>query len=176
MMPLVAFEGQDHEAHIMSHMVFGSTPIVAQQPQMAVSLQKHIMDHVRISAREKAAVAMLQSSGGQALSEEQMLDIEAKTAQFVAEGMSALKQLSAQLSGQGPDPLVQLKEKELQVKAQAEENDAQIDKAKLGLDQQKIEQRGQQFDKRLESQEKQTAARINAAQQREMMKQQKGGQ
>ena len=176
MMPLIAFEGQDHEAHIMSHMVFGSTPIVAQQPQMAVALQKHIMDHVRISAREKAAVAMLQSSGGQALTEEQMLDVEAKTAQFVAEGMTALKQLSAQLSGQGPDPLVQLKEKELQVRAQAEENDAQIDKAKLGLEQQKVQQRDEQFDKRLESQERQTAARINAAERREMMKQQKGGQ
>ena len=176
MMPLIAFEGQDHEAHIMSHMVFGSTPIVAQQPQMAVALQKHIMDHVRISAREKAAVAMLQSSGGQALSEEQMLDVEAKTAQFVAEGMTALKQLSAQLSGQGPDPLVQLKEKELQVRAQAEQNDAQIDKAKLGLEQQKVQQRDEQFDKRLDSQERQTAARINAAERREMMKQQKGGQ
>ena len=176
MLPLVAFEGQDHEAHIMSHMVFGSTPLVSGTPQIAVSLQKHIMDHVRISAREKAAVAMLQSSGGQALSEEQMLDVEAKTAQFVAEGMTALKQLSAQLSGQGPDPLVQLKEKELQVRAQAEENDAQIDRAKLGLEQQKVQQRDEQFDKRLDSQERQTAARINAAERREMMKQQKGGQ
>ena len=176
MLPLVAFEGQEHEAHIMSHMVFGSTPLVAGTPQIAVSLQKHIMDHVRISAREKAAVEMIQASGGQALSEEQMLDVEARTAQYVAEGMTALKQLSAQLSAPGPDPLVQLKEKELQVRAQAEENDAQIDAAKLGLEQQKVQQRSDQFDKRLDSQERQTAARINAAQQREMMKQQKGGQ
>ena len=176
MLPLVAFEGQDHEAHIMSHMVFGSTPLVAGTPQIAVSLQKHIMDHVRISAREKAAVEMIQSSGGQALSEEQMLDVEARTAQYVAEGMTALKQLSAQLSAPGPDPLVQLKEKELQVRAQAEQNDAQVDAAKLGLEQQKVQQRGEQFDKRLDSQERQTAARINAAERREMMKQQKGGQ
>ena len=176
MLPMVAFEGQDHEAHIMSHMVFGSTPLVSGTPQIAVSLQKHIMDHVRISAREKAAVEMIQSSGGQALSEEQMLDVEAKTAQYVAEGMTALKQLSAQLSAPGPDPLVQLKEKELQVRAQAEENDAQIDAAKLGLEQQKVQQRSDQFDKRLDSQERQTAARINAAERREMMKQQKGGQ
>ena len=90
--------------------------------------------------------------------------------------MTALKQLSAQLSGQGPDPLVQLKEKELQVRAQAEQNDAQIDAAKLGLEQQKVQQRDEQFDKRLDSQERQTAARINAAERREMMKQQKGGQ
>ena len=87
-----------------------------------------------------------------------MLDVEAKTAQFVAEGMTALKQL-VHSSQQGPDPLVQLKEKELQVRAQAEENDAQIDKAKLGLEQQKVQQRDEQFDKRLDSQERQTAAR-----------------
>ena len=176
MIPLTAFEGQEHDAHIMSHMVFGSTPLVAGTPQIAVSLQKHIMDHVRIGAREKAALEMLKTSGGQALSDEQMLDVEARTAQYVAEGMTQLKQLSAQLSAPGPDPLVQLKEKELQVRAQGEQNDAQIDAAKLGLEQQKVQQRDEQFDKRLASQEKQTAARINAAERREVMKQQKGGQ
>ena len=173
---LVAFEGQDHEAHIMAHMVFGSTPLVAQSPQMAVALQKHIMEHVKIGARERAAVDLIQAGGGEAVSEEQMIDLEAKTAQYVAEGMSRLKALSAELSGAGkPDPLVQLKEKELQVKAQAEQNDAQIDRQKLGLEAQKVAQRDAQFDKRLESQEKQTAARINAAERREQMKQQ-GGQ
>jgi len=180
MIPLTAFEGQEHDAHIMSHMVFGSTPLVAGTPQIAVSLQKHIMDHVRIGSREKAALEMLKTSGGQALSDEQMLDVEARTAQYVAEGMTQLKQLSAQLSAPGPDPLVQLKEKELQVRAQGEQNDAQIDAAKLGLEQQKVQQRDEQFNKRLDSQEKQTAARINAAERREMMKQQqarqKGGQ
>ena len=39
-----------------------------------------------------------------------------------------------------------------------------------------MEQRDEQFDKRLQSQEKQTAARIDAAERREVMKQQKGGQ
>ena len=43
-----------------------------------------------------------------------------------------------------------------------------------------MEQRDEQFDKRIDSQEKQTAARIDAAERREVMKQQqarqKGGQ
>ena len=173
---MVAFEGQDHEAHIMSHMVFGSTPLVAGTPQIAVALQKHIMDHVRIGAKERATVEMMQATGGQPMQEGQMLELEARTAQLIAEGMTQLKQVSSQLSAPGPDPLVQLKEKELQVRAQGEQNDAQIDRAKLGLEQQKVQQRDAQFDKRLESQEKQTAARINAAERREVMKQQKGGQ
>jgi 2-succinyl-5-enolpyruvyl-6-hydroxy-3-cyclohexene-1-carboxylate synthase len=119
---------------------------------------------------------MMQATGGQPMQEDQMLELEARTAQLIAEGMTQLKQVSSQLSAPGPDPLVQLKEKELQVRAQGEENDAQIDRAKLGLEQQKVQQRDAQFDKRLESQEKQTAARINAAERREVMKQQKGGQ
>ena len=137
------------------------------------------MEHVKIGARERAAVDLIQAGGGQALSEEQMIDIEAKTAQYVAEGMSQLKALSGQLSGAGqPDPLVELKEKELQVKAQAEQNDTQIDRAKLGLEEQKVQQRDNQFQQRLQSQEKITQARIDSAMQRELLKQQnnQGGQ
>ena len=173
---LVAFEGQEHEAHIMSHMVFGSTPLVAGTPQIAVALQKHIMEHVRIGAKERAMQEMMAATGGQPMQEMQSLELEARIAQLVAEGMTQLKQLSGQLTAPGPDPLVQLKEKELQVRAQGEQNDAEIDRAKLGLEQQKVQQRDEQFDKRLESQERQTAARINAAERREVMKQQKGGQ
>ena len=176
MIPLKAFEGQDHQAHIMAHMVFGSTPLVGSSPIIAISLQKHIMEHVRIQASEQAAVQYLQAVGarqGQPLTEEQMLEVEALAAQLIAQGMQMLKQLSQQVSneGQGPDPLVQLKEQELQIKAQAEQNDAQLDQAKLALDQQALEMRSQQFQQRLRSQEEQTAARIQSAFDREILKQ-----
>ena len=174
MIQLKAFEGQEHEAHIMAHMVFGSTPMVAGMPGVAVALQKHIMEHVRIAAREKAAVVFIQNrqaAGGEAATEEEMLQIEGLTAQFVAEGMQMLKQLSQQVSGQGPDPLVQLKEQELQIKAQAEQADAQAEQAKLNLDAQAQRTRADQFQQRLASQERQTQARIQAAMDREMLKQ-----
>ena len=109
MIPLQAFEGQEHEAHIMAHMVFGSTPLVGSMPAMAMALQKHIMEHVKIAARERAAVQFIQSRqavGGEAATEEEMLQIEGLTAQFIAEGMQMVKQMSQQVSGQGPDPLV----------------------------------------------------------------------
>ena len=178
MVPLQAFEGQEHEAHIMAHMVFGSTPLVAGMPAIAMALQKHIMEHVKIAARERAAVQFIQSRqavGGEAATEEEMLQIEGLTAQFIAEGMQMVKQMSQQVSGQGPDPLVQLKEQELQIKAQAEQADAQNDAAKLNLDAQNQQMRGAQFQQRLASQEKQTSARIDAARERELLKQ-RGGQ
>jgi hypothetical protein len=174
MIPLKAFEGQEHEAHIMAHMVFGSTPMVAAMPAIAMELQKHIMEHVKIAARERAAVQFIQSrqaAGGEAATEEEMLQVEGLTAQFVAEGMQMVKQMSAQVSGQGPDPLVKLKEQELQIKAQAEQADAQVDQAKLNLDAQNQRMRADQFQQRLASQERQTQARINAAMEREFIKQ-----
>jgi hypothetical protein len=174
MVPLRAFEGQEHEAHIMAHMVFGSTPMVGSMPAIAMALQKHIMEHVKIAARERAAVQFIQSrqaAGGEAATEEEMLQIEGLTAQFIAEGMQMVKQMSQQVSGQGPDPLVQLKEQELQIKAQAEQADAQNDQAKLNLDAQNQRLRADQFQQRLASQERQTDKRIQSAMEREMLKQ-----
>jgi hypothetical protein len=92
-------------------------------------------------------------------------------AQFVAEGMQQAKAMSAQISGAGqPDPLVKLKEQELQIKAQSEQSDAQLDQQKLQLEAQNQQMRGEQFEKRLASQEQQTAARIDSAMQRELLK------
>ena len=174
MMQLHAFEGQDHQAHIMAHLVFASGPMVAANPVIATTLQKHVMEHVQIGAREQAIVAFIQQSQsqqGQPLDEEQMLQMEALVAQYVAQGMQQVQQLSRQVSGSDqPDPLVQLKQQELQIKAQAEQSDAQVDMAKLNLDAQNQQTRSQQFQQRLASQEKVAAARIDAAMQREILK------
>ena len=169
MIPLKAFEGQEHQAHIMAHMVFGSTPMVAGMPAIAMALQKHIMEHVQIAAQERAMQTMAQQMP-QAAPEQMELAMQGLVAQFVAEGMQQITQLSKQVSGQGPDPLVKLKEQELQIRAQAEQADAQNDAAKLNLEAQGQQMRADQFQQRLASQERQTAARIDAAMQREFIK------
>jgi hypothetical protein len=174
MLPLRAFEGQDHQSHIMAHMIFGSTPMIAAMPPMAMALQKHILEHVRIAAQEQAAVQYLQGrqqAGMQPANEQEMLETEKLTAQLVAQGMQQLKELSGQMSGEGgPDPLVQLKEAELQQKAQADQMDNQVDIAKLQLDQTSQQTRAQQFQQRLASQEEMTRERIDSAMQRELLK------
>ena len=175
MAPLRAFEGQDHQAHIISHMVFGSTPMVASLPAMAMALQKHIMEHVQIGARERATAQfeqITQQQGAAANPEARMLEYEALVAQFIAEGMQQIKQLSQQVSGQGPDPVVQLKEQELQLRAQETQADAQLDQQKLALDAETLKMRDRQFYDRLQSQQSQTAARIQAGRERELIKQQ----
>jgi hypothetical protein len=174
MAQLKAFQGQNHQAHIMSHLVFGSTPMVAGMPPVAMALQKHVMEHVQISARERAEAEFSQiaaQQGPQADPEQTMIQLEAMVAQYVAEGMQQVKQLSGQISGQGPDPVVKLKEQELQLDAQQAQQDAQLDQAKLQLDQQTLQMRDRQFYDRLQAQAAQTQARIDAGRERELLKQ-----
>jgi hypothetical protein len=100
MLPLHAFEGQNHQAHIQAHLIFGASPMVGNMPPMAISLQKHVMEHVQIAAKEQAAVAYLQQvqqKGGQPASDDEMLEIERITAQFVAEGLQQVKELSGEI-------------------------------------------------------------------------------
>jgi len=165
---LQAFEGQDHMSHMMAHLIFAASGIVQQMPALAMTLQKHVMEHVQISAQEQAMQAISQQ---QVAPDQQQLVLDALTAQFVAQGLQQLKELNKQIMGQGPDPVVQLKQQELQLDAQAQEKDAQLDLAKLQLEQQKIAQRQAQFEDRLASQERQTAARIQAGMERELLKQ-----
>ena len=169
MVELNAFQGQNHQAHIMAHLVFASSPMIGGMPPVAMSMQKHVMEHVKLQAEEQAMMQLQQA--GPMPADQQEMQLQALIAQGVAQGLQQVKQMSAQVSGQGPDPLIKLKEQELQIKSQAEQADAQLDQAKLQLDAQNQQMRGEQFEKRLASQEAMTQARIDSAMQREVMKQ-----
>jgi len=175
--PLVPFEGQNHDAHIMAHIVFGSSGLVGQMPQIAMALQKHVMEHVSLKSKEQVFAQFSQQLQGQPPSQEQALQIEAAVADLVSQGMQEVKALSAQISGQGqegPDPLIALKEQDLQLRAQRDQNEAQMDQARLELDRQKAQQNAQLGAERIQSSEDIVQARIDAAREREMMKQREG--
>lgn len=170
-LPLKAFEGQDHQSHIMAHMVHGISPMLQAQPKAAIGLQKHILEHVEMQAQEQAMIEMGAQLGEQ-ITREQAVQLEARIAQLVAEGMQAMKTLSQQLAGGGqPDPVVALKEKELQLREMQAQADIQMDQAELDMDRQNAQRKASEFQQRLQSQERQTFARIEAAAERERMKQ-----
>jgi len=198
--PLKVFKGQEHQAHITAHLIFGSSPMIAQMPKLAMDLQKHIMEHVKIQAEEKAEAAMQQQqmapqqqplNGVQQAAPQNMMppqtmanggDVEAPRsmefeslkAQFIAQGMQEVKALSQQLAGGGqekPDPLIGLKQQELAIKEQQVKGNLSNDQQELAFDRERLGQRSSEFQQRIASQERQTGARIQAAQQREMMKQ-----
>jgi len=174
--PLVAFQGQNHQAHIMAHLVFGGSPTVSGTPPVAVALQKHVMEHVKIQAQERAMAEVTQKRGPQTQegpSQEEILTMESLTAQYVAEGLQQVQQLSQQLSGAGaPDPVVELKQQELQLRAQKDQADIEREQAKLQLKSKQINQSGDISRERIQSQENMTGDRIDAAREREILKQQ----
>jgi hypothetical protein len=174
---LQAFPGQSHQAHIMAHLVFGSSPLVGATPDVAVAIQKHVMQHVQIQsverAMQEAGVPMQGQQGSQEpLPPQVQMQIDALAAQYMAEGMKAIQDLGRQLTGGGePDPVIALKQQELQLDAMAEQNDKEQRERELNLKQAQMMDKSRQFDERIQSQEEQTAARIQAALEREMLKQ-----
>lgn len=167
---LQAFPGQNHQAHIMAHLVFGGSAIVGATPDVAVALQKHVMQHVQIDSVEKA-MAQLGLTQQQQIPPEAQMQVDALAAQTMAQGMKAVQDLGRQLSGGGePDPVIALKQQELQLDALAEQNDKEREDRELQLKQAQMMDKSRQFDERIESQEGQTAARIQAALERERMK------
>jgi hypothetical protein len=129
------YEGQDHDAHIQNHLLFGTNQMILGNPPMAMKLQKHILEHVSLKAKEQ--VTFLISEGQ--LPEEQM---DAAIARLQAQSMTELKQMSNELSGGGqPDPAIQLKQQELQQDAQKDQSDTQRDQARIQLDAERLRQR-----------------------------------
>ena len=154
----------------MAHLVMSGSPLVSANPMVAVNLQKHVFQHVQIDAVERA---MRESGmeGQQQVPPEVQMQIDALAAVYMAEGMKAVQDMGRQLSGSAqPDPVVALKQQELQLDALAEQNDKEREERELNLKQAQMMDKSRQFDERIRSQEEQTAARIQAALERERMK------
>jgi hypothetical protein len=143
--PLKAFAGQQHDAHIMTHILFGMSPLMQGMPNVAVSLQKHIFDHIRLKAEEDIEAELFKQYGTDPERMVSALQREAMIAVKVAQGFQEVKKLGEELSGEGnqEDPLIALKKQELEQSAKRDEANIGIDQAQLQLSQQK-EQADQQ--------------------------------
>lgn len=163
---LQAFEGQNHDAHIMAHLIFAASGTVSQAPIIAVALQKHVMDHVRLKATE---IVMAQVAQMGQITPEMQVQIEALIATQIAQELQNLKAINQQIMGEGggPDPLVMLKEQELQLRAQKDQAEIAQDQAELQLDQAKFQQRAQEQQARLEQNRNLAMMKLQAQAERE---------
>jgi hypothetical protein len=159
--PLKAFAGQQHDAHIMTHILFGMSPMMQGMPNVAVTLQKHIFDHIRLKAEEEVEAELFKQYGTDPDQLVSSLQREAMVAIKVAQGFQEVKALQNQLMGPQTDPLVELKKQELAQSAQRDQAKLQIDNQRLGLDQQK-EQADVQFDSARLALQQQAAAQKNS--------------
>ena len=109
----------------------------ASNPLGAAILTKHILQHVTLKAEEQAEATIFTEYGPEGKGIITDIQKEAMIAQNVAQGLSDLRQLSQQMSGENqPDPLIQLKEKELGMREQDNQRKAQESQQKMMLEQQ----------------------------------------
>ena len=160
-----AYEGQNHDAHIQAHIVFGLSPIVQLMPQIAVDLNKHILEHVTLQAKEAVAgqIEQAEQQMGQVAEGENIEDMtQSQIATLEAQFMQEVKQLQSQLSGEGePDPVIALKQQELQQRAMNDQQRLQYDQQRLGFDQKKLQQKDEIDRARIDSSEDIAQLRAN---------------
>ena len=116
--PLKAFELQNHDAHIFSHMAFIQTRMVQMNPQVYALLQAHISEHISFKARAQALIQIQQQRP-------EIMDLQQTNPegfQQVFDGVHAerIQLLTEELVKQeqpADDPLVRLKQQELDMRA-----------------------------------------------------------
>jgi hypothetical protein len=127
--PTKAFIYQDQDAHIAAHTSFMKDPMIAQQmgqnpmaQQMMAAIQAHIAEHLAFSYRRKIEEQMgvpLPPPGEQLPEqvEVQLSQLVARAStQLLNANMAQAQQAQAQQMAQ--DPLVQMQQADLQIKAQ----------------------------------------------------------
>ena len=138
-MKLKAFAGQQHDAHIASHLMMGLSPLLQSQPVSAMELQKHILDHIRLKAEEDVEAELFKEYGVDPDRMVSVIQKEGMVALKVAQYMQEMRNMQDQLSGNGgEDPLIGLKQKEIDQRAAADQARIQVDNKRLALDQQKL--------------------------------------
>ena len=148
--PMKAFIYQDHQAHITAHQSFMQDPMVAQMigqnpqaKQIMAALQAHLAEHLGFQYRqqiEEKLGAPLPKPG-----EELPEEIEIQLSRVVADAGTQLTQAHQQQAAQkqaqqqAQDPILQLKQAEMQVKAQEVQRKQAKDQADIGLKQRELD-------------------------------------
>jgi hypothetical protein len=157
-MKLKAFAGQQHDAHMAAHLMMGLSPLLQANPLAAIELQKHILDHVRLRAEEDVEADLFKAYGTDPDRMVSAIQKEGMIALRIAAGIKEVRDMQeAFAGGEGPDPLVVLKEKEIAQRGQADQARINIDQQRLALDQQKAQETNQINQQKLQLQQ----AKIN---------------
>jgi hypothetical protein len=169
---LQAFRGQNHMAHIDAHQALMTSVLVKNNPQTLILLESHIMEHVSLQSREEVEEELrdeieqqTQQFGGQLPQEVQLQMqevVEARTAEKIVEMTEKMIQEEQEyLDEQGSDPLIDLKQQEINIKAMDQERKAGVDSAKLELDAAKLQQTAKIAQDKIDSQEDIAQLRAN---------------
>jgi len=152
MKPFQAFPGQDHKAHIDSHLNFMKSNMVQNSPSVMASLQKNILERISLMAQEQIqlefSAELLQAQQMQmmlkmnpqnqelvAQAQALTIKINARKAQLIAEMtkdyMDEEQKIMGEYSG---DPLIKLKAREVDLRAKENERKGEEAQERIDLD------------------------------------------
>ena len=179
-----AFPGQDHRAHVTAHLNFMASNFVRNNPSITAALEKNIMEHISLMAQEQVQLEFpqemqmlpqLQQMAVQNPQAQQQLQqisqkIEARKALLIADMTEDFMKEEKQITSQfDHDPLLKLKQREVDLKAMEAERKVKEDEARINLDRAKMVQAKDINDKKLEQNEDLAQLRADTAIEKSMM-------
>jgi hypothetical protein len=152
MKPFQAFPGQDHKAHIDSHLNFMKSNMVQNSPAVMASLQKNILERISLMAQEQIQLEFsaelmqaqqmqqmlkMNPQNQQLIAQAQALTIKinARKAQLIAEMTKDYMEEEQKIMGEySGDPLIKLKAREVDLRAKENERKGEEAQERLDLD------------------------------------------
>ena len=178
MKPFQAFPGQDHRAHITAHLNFMATNFVRNNPSVVAALEKNILEHISLMAQEQVQLEfpqefqmlpqMQQAAVGNPAIQQQLQQIsqkiEARKAILIAdmteEFMKEEKEITSQFDH---DPLLKLKQREVDLKAMEEERKVKEQEDRMNLERSKMLQNKDLTEDKLQQNEELANLRADTA-------------
>ena len=167
-----AFPGQDHRAHITSHLNFMATNIARNNPMVMASLEKNIFEHISLMAQEQVEIEyrdelqqlqqmqMMMQQNPQMAQQMQMQmkmmqeKIESRKAVLIAEMMEEFMKEEKEITSQfDNDPIAKLRSRELDLRAMENQRKKQESDEKINLDKMKAMMNQANQDEKLEQNE-----------------------
>ena len=150
--PFQAFPGQDHRAHMTAHLNFLATNLAKNAPLISAAVQKNCMEHISLMGQEQIELEfrdelqelakMQQMMQQNPQIQQQMVPlqqkIEARKAILIADMTEDYMKEEKQITGDfGNDPIAQLRARELDIRAQDNEQKRKEAEERLNLDKMK---------------------------------------
>jgi len=176
--PFQAFRGQDHRAHMTSHLNFMETNFARNNPMIVGALQKNILEHISLMALEQIELEfheklqqiqqmsqnpqMAQNPQVQMQVQQFQLKLEARKSILIAEMMDEFMKEEKKITSQfDNDPLAKLKSRELDILAQNNAKRNQEAQDRLNLDKMRALMNQSNSDEKLQQNE--DLAKLRAA-------------
>ena len=166
--PFQAYRGQDHRAHITSHLYFMATNLARNNPMVIGALEKNILEHISLMAQEQVdiefaqelpIIQQLQQQAQQNPQAQQQLQamvmkVEARKAVLISEMMEEFMAEEKKITSQfDHDPLLKIKSREVDLKAMENERKKEEMGARINIDKAKLVQNREITDDKLEQNE-----------------------